>query len=86
VRNTYLVGYDICEDKRLRNVFKTMRDFGDQSRRDCLRAWSQERSRAIQGSRRDDGSSGEVTTKSLGPLAAEIVNADVELANGSSTR
>jgi CRISPR-associated protein Cas2 len=28
-RKTYLVCYDICEDKRLRTVFKTMRDFGD---------------------------------------------------------
>jgi hypothetical protein len=28
-RNTYLVCYDICDDKRLREVFKTMRDFGD---------------------------------------------------------
>lgn len=30
--NTYLVCYDICEDKRLRAVFKTMRDFRDRSR------------------------------------------------------
>ncbi len=29
MRNTYLVSYDICDDKRLRKVFKTMRDFGD---------------------------------------------------------
>jgi CRISPR-associated protein Cas2 len=29
MRNTYLVCYDICEDKRLRAAFKTMRDFGD---------------------------------------------------------
>jgi CRISPR-associated protein Cas2 len=29
VRNTFLVCYDITEDKRLRKVFKTMRDFGD---------------------------------------------------------
>ena len=29
VRNTYLVCYDVCDDKRLRKVFKTMRDFGD---------------------------------------------------------
>lgn len=29
MRNTYLVCYDICDDKRLRQVFKTMRDFGD---------------------------------------------------------
>jgi CRISPR-associated protein Cas2 len=29
VRNTYLVCYDIRDDKRLRKVFKTMRDFGD---------------------------------------------------------
>jgi len=28
-RNTYLVCYDICEDKRLKTVYKTMRDFGD---------------------------------------------------------
>ena len=29
MRNTFLVCYDICDDKRLRKVFKTMRDFGD---------------------------------------------------------
>ena len=29
MRNTFLVTYDICDDKRLRRVFKTMRDFGD---------------------------------------------------------
>jgi CRISPR-associated protein Cas2 len=29
MRNTYLVCYDICEDKRLRTVYQTMRDFGD---------------------------------------------------------
>jgi CRISPR-associated protein Cas2 len=29
MRNTFLVCYDICEEKRLRTVFKTMRDFGD---------------------------------------------------------
>ncbi len=29
MRNTFLVCYDICDDKRLRQVFKTMRDFGD---------------------------------------------------------
>lgn len=29
MRNTYLVCYDICGDKRLRAVYKTMRDFGD---------------------------------------------------------
>ena len=29
MRNTYLVCYDICEDKRLRKVFKTMRNYGD---------------------------------------------------------
>ena len=29
MRNTYLVCYDIADDKRLRRVFKTMRDFGD---------------------------------------------------------
>ncbi|HYD49590.1 MAG TPA: CRISPR-associated endonuclease Cas2 [Terriglobales bacterium] len=28
-RNTYLVTYDICDDKRLRAVYKAMRDFGD---------------------------------------------------------
>jgi CRISPR-associated protein Cas2 len=32
MRNTYLVCYDICEDKRLRAVFNTMRDFGDRLR------------------------------------------------------
>jgi len=29
MRHTYLVTYDICNDKRLRKVFKTMRDYGD---------------------------------------------------------
>ncbi|MEQ8788695.1 MAG: CRISPR-associated endonuclease Cas2 [Pirellulaceae bacterium] len=29
MRNTYLVSYDIRDDKRLRQVFKTMRGFGD---------------------------------------------------------
>ncbi len=29
MRSTYLVCYDIADDKRLRKVFKTMRDFGD---------------------------------------------------------
>ncbi len=29
MRNTFLVCYDICDDKRLRKVHKTMRDFGD---------------------------------------------------------
>lgn len=29
MRSTYLVSYDICDDKRLKKVFKAMRDFGD---------------------------------------------------------
>ena len=29
MRSTYLVCYDIRDDKRLRKVYKTMRDFGD---------------------------------------------------------
>jgi CRISPR-associated protein Cas2 len=29
MRNTFLVCYDIRDDKRLRRVFRTMRDFGD---------------------------------------------------------
>jgi CRISPR-associated protein Cas2 len=29
VRNSYLVCYDICDDKRLRKVFQLMRGFGD---------------------------------------------------------
>ena len=29
MRNSYLVCYDIAEDKRLRKVFKTMRNYGD---------------------------------------------------------
>jgi CRISPR-associated protein Cas2 len=29
MRNAFLVCYDIRDDKRLRAVFKTMRDFGD---------------------------------------------------------
>ena len=29
MRSTFLVTYDICDDKRLRRVHKLMRDFGD---------------------------------------------------------
>jgi len=29
MRNSYIVCYDICDDKRLRKVFKTMRGYGD---------------------------------------------------------
>jgi len=29
MRKTYLVTYDICDPKRLRKVFGTLRDFGD---------------------------------------------------------
>ena len=29
MRQTYLVCYDISDDKRLRKVFQTMRDYGD---------------------------------------------------------
>ena len=29
MRQTYLVCYDICDNKRLRRVYRTMRDFGD---------------------------------------------------------
>lgn len=29
MRNRYMVSYDICDPKRLRRVFKTMRGFGD---------------------------------------------------------
>lgn len=29
MRNSYLVCYDICDDKRLRKVFRTMRGYGD---------------------------------------------------------
>ena len=29
MRNSYLVCYDICDDKRLRRVYKTMRGWGD---------------------------------------------------------
>lgn len=29
MRNSYLVCYDICDDKRLARVYKTMRGFGD---------------------------------------------------------
>ena len=29
MRMSYLVAYDICDEKRLRLVFKAMRDFGD---------------------------------------------------------
>ena len=29
MRNRYIVSYDVCEDKRLRRVFQTLRGFGD---------------------------------------------------------
>jgi len=29
MRSTYLICYDICDDKRLRRVFKTMRGWGN---------------------------------------------------------
>ena len=29
MRTTYLICYDICDDKRLRKVFRIMRNFGD---------------------------------------------------------
>jgi len=29
MRSTYIVSYDIADEKRLRKVFQTMRDFGD---------------------------------------------------------
>jgi CRISPR-associated protein Cas2 len=29
MRTSYLVCYDICDDKRLRKVFKAMRNYGD---------------------------------------------------------
>ena len=29
MRNRFMVSYDICDPKRLRRVFKTMRGFGD---------------------------------------------------------
>ena len=29
MRNMFLVCYDICDDRRLRQVYKTMRGFGD---------------------------------------------------------
>jgi CRISPR-associated protein Cas2 len=29
MRNSYLICYDICDDKRLRKVFNTMRNYGD---------------------------------------------------------
>ncbi len=29
MRTSYLICYDICDDKRLRKVFETMRDYGD---------------------------------------------------------
>ena len=29
MRNTFIVTYDICDDKRLRKVFRCMKDWGD---------------------------------------------------------
>lgn len=29
MRNTFIITYDICDPKRLRQVFKTMKDWGD---------------------------------------------------------
>ena len=39
MRNTYLVCYDIREDKRLRAVYKTMRDFGGHLRYAKCECW-----------------------------------------------
>ena len=29
MRSTYIVSYDIADEKRMKKVFKAMRDFGD---------------------------------------------------------
>jgi len=29
MRISYLICYDVCDDKRLRKVFQTMRNYGD---------------------------------------------------------
>jgi CRISPR-associated protein Cas2 len=42
----YLVSYDICDDRRLRRVFKTMRGFGDHIQYSVFRCDLSERERA----------------------------------------
>jgi CRISPR-associated protein Cas2 len=46
MRSMYLVCYDICDDKRLRKVFKTMRGFGDHLQYSVFRCDLSDRERA----------------------------------------
>jgi CRISPR-associated protein Cas2 len=46
MRNVYLVAYDICDGKRLRRVYKTMRGYGDHLQFSVFRCELSERERA----------------------------------------
>jgi CRISPR-associated protein Cas2 len=46
MRNVYLVAYDICNDKRLRRVYKAMRGYGDHLQFSVFRCELADRERA----------------------------------------
>ena len=46
MRNVYLVCYDICDDRRLKRVYKTMRGFGDHLQLSVFRCELSPRERA----------------------------------------
>ena len=46
MRNVYLVCYDICDDRRLKRVYKTMRGFGDHLQLSVFRCELSTRERA----------------------------------------
>ncbi|MBI2190453.1 MAG: CRISPR-associated endonuclease Cas2 [Planctomycetes bacterium] len=45
MRTLYIVTYDVCDDKRLRRVFKTMRGYGDHLQDSVFRCELSERER-----------------------------------------
>jgi CRISPR-associated protein Cas2 len=46
MRNVFLVSYDICDDKRLRKVYKAMRGYGDHLQFSVFRCELSEREKA----------------------------------------
>jgi CRISPR-associated protein Cas2 len=46
MRLLYVVTYDVCDDKRLRQVFKTMRGYGDHMQYSVFRCELSDRERA----------------------------------------
>jgi CRISPR-associated protein Cas2 len=46
MRNVFLVSYDICNDKRLRKVYKAMRGYGDHLQFSVFRCELSEREKA----------------------------------------